>query len=89
MIGDYPIGKWIDFTEPDEAVLCLDSCLSHPNLNVISDYEISNKIEYLSFIVPYVAKAFEIDRMKLLDEWVKEYGIWEIVKLLDDFSTNR
>lgn len=80
MIEEISIGTWEDFTEPDEAVLCLDSCLYRPNLQLLADYRIDKKGPYLALILPYVAKAFGVNRTKLLEKWVEVYGRWEILK---------
>jgi len=74
------IGKWSGFDYPEEAVLCFDGLVLFPSKELIDKYNIKSEAEYLSFILPYVAKLFKVDRHKLLEEWISDYGIYRVFK---------
>ena len=78
VIHDCNIGEWSSFNESGEAVLCLDRLVNHPCKVLIGKYELDNKMKYLHFILPHIAKLFGIDRKKLTEEWAKVFGIWEV-----------
>ncbi|KKM69378.1 hypothetical protein LCGC14_1451480 [marine sediment metagenome] len=80
IIYNHNIGKWDSFDEPDEAFLCLDRLINKPCKELIDEYKIKSKMEYLHLILPHIAKLFDVDRWKLVEIWVEKEGIWECFK---------
>ena len=74
------IGKWSGFDCPEEAVLCFDGLILFPSEELVKKYNIKSEAEYSSFILPSVSKLFKIDRHKLLEEWISEYGVYIVFK---------
>lgn len=77
MVDNFNIGQWDDFNEPDEAVLCIDSLINNPCKMMIDKHNLESKMEYFHFILPAVAKLFNIDRKKLSEQWVDVFGYYE------------
>ena len=77
IIDNFHIGYWDGFDYPDEALLCFDELLSSPCRGLINKYNLDTKMKYLHFILPYVAKLFNIDRNRLRKDWVVHFGYYE------------
>lgn len=54
--------------------------MSYSNKELIIKYGLDKKMKYLNFIRPHVSKIFNINRDKLLKEWMEEYGIPDLLK---------
>ena len=70
VIDNYILGKWDSFNHPDEAIICIERLVDNPCRMLINKYNLKTKVEYFNFILPIIAKLFNIDRNKLREVWV-------------------
>ena len=71
------IGYWDEDFNPNEAIICFERLINNPCKILADKHKIKSEVEYLSFILPYVAKLFNVDRNKLRELWIDSTGYWK------------
>ena len=77
IIDNYCLGYWDDSIIPEEAIICLEQLMFSPDGMLVRKYKIKSKVEYMSFILPHIAKLFKVNRDKLRNQWIDGEGFYE------------
>ena len=77
VFNNFHLGQWEEDFNPEEAIICFESLVSRPCKILVNKYGIKSEVEYLSLILPHVAKLFKVDRNKLRKQWIDNVGVYK------------
>ena len=77
IVDNCDIGHWDENFNPDEAIICFERLVNNPCKILVDKHNLKSEVDYLSFILPYVSKLFNVDRNKLREQWIESTGYWK------------
>lgn len=77
VIDNCCIGSWEEDFNPEEAIICFERLVGRPCRILTNKYNIKSEVEYMSFLLPYIAKLFKVDRNRLRNQWIDSVGFYK------------
>ncbi len=77
IIDNCSIGFWDEDFNPEEAIICFERLVDNPCRVSVNKHNLKSEVAWMSYLLPHVAKLFDIDRNRLREQWISSVGYYK------------